>query len=516
MKPGVGETYRAQRTQILNLPPQQDDAILTLSVSSSKSMKNFHYLLSILFLSSVLLPGAERSQSFDTDPRWDGHNNRPAGEPREVVQDFGYSATKTSTATPGEIGGTITPAGEPAWYAAKLAPLTFNDKFSASGTMVVPVGGGNTLIGFFDPATAREWRTANSLVWRINGRGETFHAHFEYMTQKWRAGAGVIGRHDQVKDRMHPIENPSGDSIYNWSLAYNPSGTDGNGIITAKLGTHTAACPVTPELRADGALFTHFGILNVIKSVDGSGKLYIGELVINGKKQNLSHDPGWEGHNNHAKYKTIHVRPWFDVGWSDSNHADGTRPGEIGGHFYRGDCRDASRLGYYGARLGTLTLDRPLRARGRISFHRGVSDSTTLIGFFHHERSIRVNQSQNNGTPENFLGFALEGPSSEGFFVYPVCRPHSGDTSVGFDRTCPRIYPDDSSHEWTLEYDPAGAGGQGTLVVSLDGQSKTLELIEGTQTTGAKFDRFGFVSTWIDGNGQTIYLDNLAYTTSQD
>ena len=336
------------------------------------------------------------------------------------------------------------------------------------------------------------------------------------MTQKWRAGAGVIGRYDQVADRMYPVENPSGDAVYPWSLEYNPHGKDGAGIITAVLGPHTAECFVSPEMRADGALFTHFGILNVIKSVDGSGKLYLGELKINGARQDLSRDPGWEQHNNRAKYKTTHVRPWFDVGWSESHNAGGARPGEIGGHFYRGDCRDPSRLSYYGARLGTLTLDRSLRARGRLSFHRGVSDSTTLLGFFHHERSIRVNESQKNATPEDFLGFALEGPSSEGFYAYPVCRPRSGDTSVGLDRTCPRIYPDGSSHEWALAYDPAGAAGRGTLTVSLDGESKTLELSDGARGSGAEFDRFGFVSTWIDGNGQTIYLDDLVYTASQE
>jgi hypothetical protein len=490
----------------------------TLSVSSWRLRRCRIYLLPFLCLSPVPLPAAERDQTFDVDPvpSWDGHNNRPAGDPREVVQDFGYRETKNSTATRGEIGGIITPAGEAAWYAAKLAPLTFNDKFSASGTMVVPVGGGNTLVGFFNPATTKEWRTANSLVWRINGRGEIFHAHFEYMTKKWRAGAGIIGRYDQEADRMHPVENRSGDIIYPWSLEYNPHGKNGNGIITAKLGTHSAACMVTSELREDGALFTHFGILNVIKSVDGSGRLFLGDLTINGKKQNLSHDPGWERHNNRANYRTTQVRPWFDVGWSKSNNAGGNHPGEIGGHFYRGDCREASRLGYYGARLGTLTLDRPLRARGRISFHRGVSDSTTLIGFFHHQRSIRVNESQKNAIPESFLGFALEGPSSEGFFIYPVCRPRSGDAKVGLDRTCPRIYPDGSSHEWTLDYDPAGAGGRGSLILSLDGKSKTLELVEATRSTGATFDRFGFVSTWIDGNGQTVYLDDLAFTARQD
>ena len=32
----------------------------------------------------------------------------------------------------------------------------------------------------------------------------------------------------------------------------------------------------------------------------------------------------------------------------------------------------------------------------------------------------------------------------------------------------------------------------------------------------ATFDRFGLVTTWIDGNGQSIYFDDLTYTASED
>ena len=76
----------------------------------------------------------------------------------------------------------------------------------------------------------------------------------------------------------------------------------------------------------------------------------------------------------------------------------------------------------YGDRVGPLTLDRPLRASGKVVLRRGVSDSTTLFGFYHSERSLAVNPSQGSGFPEGFLGVAVEGPSREGFFVYPVYR----------------------------------------------------------------------------------------------
>jgi hypothetical protein len=32
---------------------------------------------------------------------------------------------------------------------------------------------------------------------------------------------------------------------------------------------------------------------------------------------------------------------------------------------------------------------------------------------------------------------------------------------------------------------------------------------------GARYNRFGIVSNWVDGNGQVVYVDDLTYTTNQ-
>ena len=34
----------------------------------------------------------------------------------------------------------------------------------------------------------------------------------------------------------------------------------------------------------------------------------------------------------------------------------------------------------------------------------------------------------------------------------------------------------------------------------------------GHRAAGARFDRFGLITTWIDGNGQLVYFDDLRYT----
>jgi hypothetical protein len=52
-------------------------------------------------------------------------------------------------------------------------------------------------------------------------------------------------------------------------------------------------------------------------------------------------------------------------------------------------------------------------------------------------------------------------------------------------------------------------------VVTLDGESSVLVLE--TNPTGAqvRFERFGLITTRIDGNGQYIYFDDLSYTFRQ-
>src|SRR2546428_10161443 len=67
--------------------------------------------------------GVIKSQSFDTDPGWEGFKNRmKPDKPVVIKQDFGYSKTNHAGGKVGEIGGTIQRAMRPAFYAAKIEP----------------------------------------------------------------------------------------------------------------------------------------------------------------------------------------------------------------------------------------------------------------------------------------------------------------------------------------------------------------------------------------------------------
>jgi len=383
--------------------------------------------------------------------------------------------------------------------------------------MVVMPGPGHLLLGFFNSATLNEWRTPNTLVMRLNGRGESFHCHLEFCSSRWRADAGVVGEIVPGKS-IAPKALPSGH-VCDWELMYDPKGGEaGSGLATLRFANQTATCSITREHRRDGAAFTHFGFLPVLKAWDDPGELWLDEMTVDGKRFDFATDPGWDAFNNRKTYETKNTRPRFDFGWSPTRYAGGQAAGELGGLIFRGDCRYRQRMAAYGDKLALLTLNTKLYARGKVAMTRGVTDSTASIGFYHSRFSLQENPAQGQSIPMDFIGINIEGPSSEGFFFYPVYRVHgdvAGANPCRKDRPL-RIYPDGKSHEWVLLYEPAGANGSGQITVTLDGQSCALELAAAAKAIGASFDRFGICTPWIDGNSVTAYFDDLEYTCSPE
>lgn len=475
------------------------------------------------FLGPLAAFAEERTERFDKDPHWDGLNNHLPTKPRTIRQNFGYSPTNHARSElgekgeKGEMGGFITPAAEPAYYAKKLAPLTFNDRLTASGKLACGERF-HVLLGFFNAGSVNEWRTPNALSIRLSGRGDVFYAYVEYATQHWRAG----GDHPQpfaiIRDPKSGKRHPQGfprPGTHSWSLTYDPDGNGGAGSIAVTIDGVTSICHLSAGHKSDGATFNRFGLLNVMKSADNGGEVWLGDVTINGEKQSFALDPVWDGFQNRRTYETTNIRPRFDFGFSPTRFAGG-QAGEMGGLVFRGDCRYPERLAYYGDRLAELTVAKPLQASGKVALRRGVTDSTTLLGFFHSKDSVAVNPSQANGVPRNFLGVAVEGPSREGFCFYPLHRLGGNPPRNATPARAPHIFPDGKPHDWSLLYDPRSGAEKGAITVSLDGQSIPLDVSKADQAAGARFDRFGLVTTWIDGNGQQVYFDDLTYTSKQE
>jgi uncharacterized protein YjiK len=461
---------------------------------------------------------SERTERFDKDPAWEGHNNRAVTpEPRIIKQEFGYSATShAGGSVPGEAGGLITPAGEPAYYAKKIPELTFNDSLRASGKLVCAGRSFHVLLGFFNDGTVNEWRTPNTIALRLQGRGDVFFAYVEYTTSRWRAGGDTPGGFATVSDpvtrRLQLKGFPTGPKVHEWSLEYDPQGNGGTGSIRVTLDGETALCHLDRGHKGDGAKFNHFGLLTVMKQADTGGEIWIDDVAINGETERFDRDPNWVGAGNHRTYSTDVVRPRFDFGYSPTNFAGG-KAGEMGGLIFRGDGRYAHMMAFYGDRLEELTLAKPLRASGRISLRRAVTDSDVLLGFFHATESLNSGGKDAIGTPPDFLGVTIGGPSREGFMISPCYRLHGTETGSA-DRG-PYVLPNGAAHDWSFEYLPPSADGGGNLVVTLDGERVSLPIPQQHLAIGARFDRFGLISTHIDGNGQHLYFDDVTYTWTQ-
>jgi hypothetical protein len=374
-------------------------------------------------------------------------------------------------------------------------------------------------LGFFNSQTINEWRTPNSLFLRLYGRGDVFYAYVEYATAKWRAGGdspggfAVTAEPDTGKQQLRGFV---GRGVpHTWTLKYDPAGHGGDGTLTVTLDDQTAVCLLDAGHKQDGASFDRFGLLSIPKSYDQGGEVWIDDVSINGRMEPFDFDPQWEAVGNRRTYMTEQVRPRFNFGFSSTQFAGGQSVGELGGVVFRGDCRYAERLAYYGDRLEMLTLERPLRASGKVALRRGVSDSTVLLGFFHSSASVAVSPEQSSGVPRNFLGLAIEGPSREGFQFYPIYRLADGTDGYSRNVDAPHILPDGRSAQWSMEYAPPTPQVAARLKVSYDGQSVAVDLPADLPAADTRFDRFGIVSTWIDGNAQTVYFDDLSYTYRQ-
>jgi len=343
-----------------------------------------------------------------------------------------------------------------------------------------------------------------------------FFTYVEYCTSRWRAGGDTPGGFATVSDpktgRSQFKGFPLGAKVYEWSIEYDPKANGGKGSIRATMGGETSVCDLDASHKADGAKFNRFGLLTVMKQWDTGGEVWIDDVIINGEAERFDRDPKWDSVGNRQSYSTNLVRPRFDFGYSRTKYAGGNG-GEMGGLIFRGDGRYPDKMAFYGDRLDELTLAKPLRASGRISLRRGVTDSDVLFGFFHATDSLNSGGSDSIGIPPDFIGVTIGGPSREGFMIAPCYRLNNTERSSADHG--PYVLPNGLSHEWSFEFLPTSAKGGGSLAVTFDGERVELPIPKGHLTIGAHFNRFGLISTHTDGNGQHLYFDDLTYTWTQ-
>jgi hypothetical protein len=356
---------------------------------------------------------------------------------------------------------------------------------------------------------------------RLEGSNEPDGANVElsYGTRRWAAGGAFVNAQGGSQERnVRDLDQgqllrlaPDGRR-HTWSLRYDPAA--GAGTITLVFDGAETVHALRPEHRRHGAEIDRFGLFN--GEMPGNElTAYLDDLVVNGKRLDLSADPGWEGSGNRARVADRLAYGANDFGYSRSSHAGGA-PGELGGRAWR--VQEPASMGYCGADVGTLTLEQPLFADGRIAFPRFCTDSGMHLGWF--------NAREQGWPPRNFVGVYLDSHSPLGRFMTPMYGTARARLERDAGRAALRsaafggqdllFFPDGRSDEWSLRYDPAAAGGNGAVTLTLGSQAITLPLQPGARGEGAVMDRFG-VFNMQDNNGKDclFYLDNLRYTTGR-
>jgi hypothetical protein len=460
---------------------------------------------------------ARRFEDFARDPQWESYRSQLLPQPLPITrQDFGLrDPTMSPKGSPAslpadggagssrEIGGWIQRSLTPASFAKVIQPRTLNDRMSAAGTFAVTrdEGASGVLFGWFHE-TSRGWRTPNSLVFRLDGNGGKYWVFYEYGTRHWlTGGAGCF-----VGDRYQTTATkpfPADGTAHTWSMAYEPDGASGSGLMTFVIDGTTYTQVLLPGHKADGAEFNRFGIMNV--QATGSGmEVGFHDLKLDGQPLDLTSDDRWEGRGNKTEFQDRHLRPFHDVGWSATSSRAGSNPGEIGGIMWRDE-----KPAYYARRIDHLGLEDELFASGRIALLGAGSDSGVYLGWFNSSSKTNKFASDHEQPQSNFLALLIEGPSRIGHFFRPAYATSKGEGMI--QDSGPIIRPDGRVHHWSLHYVPKSGG----IIVRLDGEAAVMAIPEKQRNQGATFDRFGLFNLQEGGHFVDIAVDDLTYTAGR-
>ena len=470
-----------------------------------------------------------KTESFDRDPAWEGLNNRivPDHYPT-IVQGFGYSKSNFAGKSPGEMGGLVTRASEPAFYADQIAPKSLDDEFSASGSFALTktTGGAGMFFGFFRAKQpGASGRPISSLGIDMDCERNGARLAVRLITAKNQSCGTFVTPFIPGKFRPTPIRNNG--TRYAWTLAYDPHAAGDKGRFTFTLHGNAPKpgeldsknqpenvqreirnrFPETSKFTVDlpagykqqGTTFDHFGLMNMMKP-GGQMSIYFDDLEYVGRSQDFSQDPHWDAIGNAVSYQTKDVAGAHDFGFSKTNHSGGNS-GEIGGTFWR-----AGKYAYYADRTRPLSFNDRLEARGKVVLMVAGPDADMYLGWFN-----SANKDEPPLEAGNFLGVHVGGPTRIGHYFQPAFTTAKG--TKGHTEAGP-VLSQGKVHNWSLTYDPAADDGKGALLVTLDSESTTLHFKKGMKAQGASFDRFGLFTSTAGGQMVKIYFDDLSYTTA--
>lgn len=461
----------------------------------------------------MLSSGAQlKSESFDADPGWEGRNNQiTPGKKGTITQDFGYTNTHFAGQQAGEMGGTVTRAFTPAFYADKITPKTLDEKLMASGTFALARSGPSSgfFFGWFNSVQPGGSRPVSSFGIQVDGERSGGRLAVRLISGKNQSCGTFITPFIPGRFRPTPIHNDG--THYHWAMKYEPGIGGAKGRFEFSIMSDASkhedfegkvfSVEVPDEFKKQKTVFDRFGLMNMGRP-GGTLAVYFDDLNHDGRAEDFSSDPHWDSSNNRHVYVPEEVKGAHHYGYSAGTSFAGGSPGEIGGTVWRTE----SDFGWYADRVGPLTLEGKLEAEGRVMLAVGAPDSAVAIGWFSSQTAEDVSAAKTN-----FVGVVISGPTRVGHYFLPTYATAKG--SHGHLKKGPVVVPG-TPHHWKLVFDPVGDGGNGTIQVTLDGETTSLNMKPGCRQEGAQMDRFGIVSVPPGGGLVKVYFDDLKYTAS--
>jgi hypothetical protein len=205
-----------------------------------------------------------------------------------TANNLGWSQTQFAGKAPGEIGGTVSTAATPAFYADQIEPKTLKDELKASGVICLPKQSATktgVFVGWFN-AGLKGWRFPTCIGFWVSGSDAPNDEVFTYaFTGVWNRAAGA---------KPTGIRIPRDGTRHAWTLTYSPQAGSGQGAITfAVEGQKPFTVNLPPRHMAAGATFDRFGLLHAQASRDPL-TVYLDDLQYEGKRQDFAADPGWQ------------------------------------------------------------------------------------------------------------------------------------------------------------------------------------------------------------------------------
>jgi hypothetical protein len=212
---------------------------------------------------------------------------------------------------------------------------------------------------------------------------------------------------------------------------------------------------------------------------------------------------GWVGYLNTSNSE--------DYGWSDTQNAGESQPGEAGGNF----VRDTNLSYYADITVGPLTLNDYIYASGTLDIAPPSENAAFDICYF--------NTNNANAVSDNMLGVGLADDGSSG---YPYSRISAafGDANAGANLNDEvfgaELLEPGIPVPWSFNYDPTAGTGYGelTLIYNEEGTeyTNTISLTAAERSSGATFNAFGMMVRGIGSLDTTdvmgIYLGDVSYT----